>query len=126
MILEGKTIEMISLFSVALATHDIDLKNQFLLFAHEKASNYAQTIPLSNYYEQKLQKYITTFDKILTDAIIQKAIQNTLDKIDEKYANYEAWTSEDMLLLLLQEFVRLFHAEEVGKEQEIHLSLSVV
>lgn len=118
MILQENTKELIKLLSIALACHDIDLKYKDYLFPKREADDGVLTITLSEKYEKKIDGYITKFQNLLNEAIAQTALQSILTKLENKYNNYEwhTWTSEDILLALLQEFVRLFHEQEVGKE----------
>ena len=114
----SQTANLVQEMAIALADHYIMLNHRPRFFSEEREGESTLFLKLCDFYEQKILKYTTSFDTILTNTLIEQSLRNTLDKIDEKYTNYEwhTWTSEDMLLALLQEFVRLFHEQEVGKE----------
>ncbi len=96
---------LVEQLAFALASHDIDLEEKVYFLAPEKQSEANKLLIFTNKYEKKLLSYLSKFQVICTDEAVKNAFENVLHNYHQKYDNgtWRDWTSEDMLLLLLQE-----------------------
>lgn len=117
--LKEATLNLLQQMAVALASHDINIYARPRFFAQETENETHELLTLISKYETKLLNYITKFDKIVSESIMQTALQTVLDKIDDTYQHdtWQNWQTRDIIRTILDEFVRLFYEAEEMKEE---------